>query len=149
MIGETIYEGVGKIFVNRMIEGGDGNIPPKLELTFVGQGLVSNEIKVNELWTLTAIVNDDGSAFADGQGLLSTKSRNNRELVVATAKGLGKASKEDETNTSQFVVFYTAKNPKARGSLNCLDKKVGMCKITANEDTMEYFNNVREWKLVK
>lgn len=146
MIGETIYEGKGKIFVNRMLEGGDGTVPPKLELTFVGSGIV-NDIIVNELWTITAVVNDDGSAFADGQGLLSTKEKNNRDIVVATAKGLGKASKDEELNTSQFVVFYTAKNPKARGSLNCLDKKVGMCKITANEETMEYTNNVREWKL--
>jgi hypothetical protein len=80
--------------------------------------------------------------------MIFTKNRQNREMVVATARGLGKASKDEEMNTSQFVIFYKAKNPRARGQLNFLDNITGMARITVNEETMEYKIDVREWKLV-
>jgi hypothetical protein len=146
-IGETVYEGRGVMTINRIIKGGDGIETPTIELTLKGCGK-SKGIEVTEIWTFIAMVNDDESSIADGQGMIFTKNRQNREMVVATARGLGKASKDEEMNTSQFVIFYKAKNPRARGQLNFLDNITGMARITVNEETMEYKIDVREWKLV-
>jgi hypothetical protein len=148
LIGETVYEGSGKMFVNRVLGGGDGFTPPKVELTLQGTGMCKN-VPVTEFWTFVATVNDDESAMAEGQGLLITKDKHNRQLVAAKASGLGKAEKDAEFNTSQFVIFYTARNPKARGALNFLDKILGMARLVTNEETMEYKVDVREWKLNK
>jgi hypothetical protein len=146
MIGDTVYEGRGIMTVNRVVAGGDGLKPPTVELTLRGEGL-SKGTKVSEIWTFIATVNDDESAMAEGQGMIFTKDKDHREMVVATAKGLGKAHKYEEQNRSQFVIFYTAKNPRARGALNYLDKIVGMARLTTNDETMEYKVDVREWKL--
>lgn len=148
MIGDTVYEGKGRMFVNRVLDGGDGINPPKVELTLQGMGMAKN-IPVNEVWTFIATINDDESAMADGQGLVIAKDKHNRQLVVARASGLGKAEKEEEINTSQFIIFYKARNPKARGVLNFMDRVLGMARLVTNEETMEYTVDVREWKLRK
>jgi hypothetical protein len=146
LIGETVYQGKGTVTINRIIEGGDGLVPPKLEITLKGEGM-SKDVPVTMIWTFIAIVNDDRSAIADGQGIMFSKDRDNREMVVMTAKGLGKDVKNQEYGRSQFVILFTAKNPRARGALNFLDKVVGMARLKTNEETMEYTIDIREWKL--
>lgn len=147
LIGETLYEGKGKMIINRMIDGGDGIAPPKIEISLIGEGICKG-IPVSELWTFIAIINEDGSAFGDGQGIVFTKDRDNREIVTGIIRGIGKSSTlDDNISKSQCIIFYKSKNPKARGTLNFLNNVVGMNRIETNEDTLEYKSNVRQWVL--
>lgn len=149
MIGETLYDGNGIMKINRILQGGDGTLPPKIEFTMIGEGICRG-IPVGEIWTIVATISNDGSnAFGDGEGLIFTKDKMNREIVVANAHGIGTSNIDDnsETSKSQWVVFYKAKNPNARGSLNFLNNMVGMNKIETNDKTLEYTSNVRQWKL--
>lgn len=153
MIGEILYEGKGIMTINRIIQGGDGVSAPKIEFTMTGEGFCKG-IAVGEIWTIIATISNDGTnAFGDGQGLIFTKDKINREIVVANAHGIGTSNNVDDTNpncdksTSQWVAFYRAKNPSARGTLNFLNNVVGMNRIETDDKTLKYTSNVRQWKL--
>ena len=144
--GNLIFIGKGNITINRVIDGGDGINPLKLEITFKGMGKCNN-VDVGEIWTYIATVNQDGSTFGDGQGILYTLDPSTKkDIVVGTARGMGVYDDETGQVKNAGVVFYKCKNPTPRGALFFLHNQVGLNEFETNETTLEYTNKVWEWK---
>jgi hypothetical protein len=158
-LGGYLYKGSGKMNINRVISGGDGLEPPKVEISMQGTGQYLR-VPVFEIWTIIATLKPDGSTMGDGQGIIFTRDPGNREIATATLRGVGNIQEDQEDDEEkvkgnlQFkkyfknhsVIFYNVKNLSSRGQLAFLHNKVGMNEFETNEETLEYTNKIWEWK---
>lgn len=148
--GDIIYEGKGKAVINRVIEGGDGIVTPKIEMTMHGHGAYKG-VPTTEIWTFITHVKNDDSSFNEGQGIIFTADKFNRDSVVASGRGVGKNIESDARHQGHrrlkdIVVVFSVRNMSSRHPLHFLHNVLGLNEFTLDEETMEYTNKLIEWK---
>ena len=151
VFGDIIYEGKGKAVINRIVEGGDGIITPKIEMTLHGQGSYRG-VPTTEIWTFITHIKNDDSSFNEGQGIIFTMDKFNRDMVVVSGRGVGKNINDGDMvyhghrRIKDIVVVFSVRNMTGRHPLGFLHNMLGLNEFTLNEETMEYTNKLIEWK---
>jgi hypothetical protein len=137
MLGDIIYEAVGKLMGTRVLEVQNGI--PKVEVTISQEGLIRG-INVTSIVTFWSIFRDSGAIYAEGHGIIMKKDNPND---TATWTGQGIAHFSEQTRRDVGSVFFMTQS--AKGNLGFLNNMVGAFEYESKPDGTSK-GKIWEWK---
>jgi hypothetical protein len=137
MLGDMIYEALGKLIGTRVLDVQDGI--PKVEVTISQEGALRGT-EVTGVITYWSVPRDDGAMYAEGQGIVMKK---DNPSDTATWTGQGIAHFSGQTRRDIGSVFFRAQS--AKGKLDFLKNTIGVFEYESKADGTSK-GKIWEWR---